>query len=274
AGKNGYGFEVLIPTLVRDGREHELGLRVKGEAGSFFRLKPRSFLCPVSDGLDPAAMGRQGKIEFWIDVLTEERISGWACKPEEPGIGLTIYLFVDGKPEAAFHSFPSRRSSDLAGKNGYGFEVLIPPLVRDGREHELVLRVKGEAGPFFRLKPRSFLCPVSDGLDPAAMGRQSNIEFWIAVLTEERISGWACKPEAPALGRTIELLVDGKLVLALAAQQRRSALFPYTTLFRSFEVLIPPLVRDGREHELGLRVKGEAGPFFRLKPRRFLRWAL
>jgi len=219
-------------------------------------------------------MGRQGNIEFWIDVLTEERISGWAWKPEEPGIGLTIELLVDSKPEAAFAAQEWRSDLHAAGKSAYGFEVLIPPLVRDGREHELGLRVKGEAGPFFRLKPRSFLCPVSDGLDPAAMGRQGNIEFWIDVLTEERISGWACKPEEPGIGLTIELLVDGKPEAAFAAQEWRSDLQAAGKNGYGFEVLIPTLVRDGREHELGLRVKGEAGPFFRLKPRRFLRWAL
>ena len=94
--------------------------------GRFSALSPRSFLCPVSDGLDPAAMGRQGNIEFWIDVLTEERISGWAWKPEEPGTGLTIELLVDGKPEAAFGAHQLRSDLQAAGKNVYGFEVLIP----------------------------------------------------------------------------------------------------------------------------------------------------
>src|SRR5262249_20971977 len=192
--------------------------------GRFSALSPRSFLCPVSDGLDPAAMGRQGNIEFWIDVLTEERISGWACKPEEPGIGLTIELLVDGKPEAAFAAQEWRRDLQAAGKNGYGCEALVPTLVRDRRGHEPGLREKGEAGPFVCLKPRSFLCPLSDGWDRAAMGRHAFPTRRSSDLTEERISGWACKPEEPGIGLTIELLVDGKPEAAFAAQEWRSDL--------------------------------------------------
>src|SRR5262249_46723342 len=250
AGKNGYGFEVLIPTLVRDGREHELSGRASWRDGAFFCLEPRSFLCPVADGLDPAAMGRQGNIEFWIDVLTEERISGWACKPEEPGIGLTIELLVDGKPEAAFAAQEWRSDLHAAGKSGYGFEVLIPPLVRDGREHELEIGRASCRERVLRLKARRFLRRVSEWLDPAASGGLDNIEFWIDVPREERIRGWASKWKEAGSGSTIELLVDGKPEAAFAAQEWRSDLQAAGKNGYGFEVLIPPLVRDGREHEL------------------------
>lgn len=245
-----------------------------GDTVPFFRRKRRRISCPVSDGLNPAAMGRQGNLEFWIDMLTEERIGGWAWKPEEPDSRLTIELLVDGNPEAVFRAQDWRRDLHAAGKGACAFDVSIPAFARDGREYALGLRVVGEAAPFFRLKPRRFSRPVSDGPDLAAVCRQGNIEFRIESLTDELISGWAWKPEEANKRLTIELLVDGQPEAMFRAEEWRSDLQAAGKAAFAFEASIPISARDGREHELSLRLEGEAEPFFRLKSRNFLRWTV
>ena len=265
AGKGFCAFDARMPALPRDECEHEIVLRVAVDP--FFRLK----LSPGRDELKPSHMGVLGDLEFWIDTLTEDRISGWARSVADPDKPLQLGILIDGKREAAFSAQQWRSDLVSAGKGACAFDVAISNWPRDGREHEVALRVEQE--PFFCSKQLSSTLPV-DGLDPAAMGRQGTVEFWIETLTEERISGWAWKPEEPEKRLNIELLIDGKRQLMFRAAEWRSDLLIAGKGACGFDQLIPKSARDGREHELALCVEAETAPFFRLLPRRFLRLAI
>jgi GT2 family glycosyltransferase len=267
AAKGFCAFDVKIPPLPRDEREHEIALRIAVEP--FFCFKQIS-VARVSHELEPSQMGVIGDLEFWIDTLTEDRISGWARDLTAVDKPLQIEILIDGKREAAFSAQEWRSDLVSAGKGACAFDVGISNWPRDGREHVLALRVQEE--PFFRSKQLVSNLPV-DGLDPAAMGHQGAVEFWIETLTDERISGWARKPEQPEKPLSIELLIDGKRQLIFRAAEWRSDLLIAGKGACGFDQLIPKLARDGHEHELMLYVDGEPTPFFRLLPRRFLRLA-
>lgn len=89
-----------------------------------------------------------------LDGVFGNRIMGWAARPAVPEAPIRVRITIDGehvfdivtrtsRPDVTRH-LAYLSGSDLAEtSDGHGFEVVIPPELQDGREHEIVVEVVG-----------------------------------------------------------------------------------------------------------------------------------
>ena len=101
------------------------------------------------------------QIDFHIDEFGPDHIAGWAWSPRDPERRLPIEILVDGRVAGSVVADKFREDLRDAGKSdgSSAFRTAIPRQARDGRPHELALRVEGESEPFYVSKSPVTLRP-------------------------------------------------------------------------------------------------------------------
>jgi hypothetical protein len=127
-------------------------------------------------------------VQFSVDMLSPDVIRGWVWRPSTPAEPVEIEILTSDEVVASIRADLYR--SDLAevGKGeGYcGFSIATPRALKDGRVHDVSLRIKGEAEPFYRDAPPCFASAKLD-LDQFTLAEVSG-SAWIPDLLELPVS--------------------------------------------------------------------------------------
>jgi glycosyltransferase involved in cell wall biosynthesis len=237
----------------------------------------------LQEGFVPEADGTSG-LRGRLDVVTHERVEGWARDEEFPDRRVTLRV-MDNDVTIGVVTADSVRP-DLVqagiGDGGHGFALRIPGGLARGLRHVIqVQRVddgRDLAGSPWMLDGASAglaaeeACRLENGGKPAAASLDGRLD----TATRDRISGWArdaAQPEEPV---SLQLLDNGKLIGRVLANRHRADLEQRgmgSGRF-GFELRIPgglaPHVRhviqvrraeDGQELPLSPRIIEAAGVF-------------
>ncbi|WP_052418531.1 MULTISPECIES: glycosyltransferase family 2 protein [Paracoccaceae] len=87
----------------------------------------------------------------YVDHMDAARIAGWAYDPSDPGSPALLSVHVDGRPEMNIIADLAREDVQSAGLGPLrcGFDATLPRKLRDGKAHEVVVRL-GIDGPELR----------------------------------------------------------------------------------------------------------------------------
>jgi hypothetical protein len=233
-GTGNYGFRINTPVSLKDGKPHQLGIRVKGTTTVLSALKTVN--CPLND--------YQGKLEY-ADCAV---VLGWAWDRNFPNNAQTLEL-VEGNTIFATvlaNLYQENLKTQGIGTGNYGFRISTPAALKDGQTHQLGLRVKGTTTLLSALKPLS--CPVNEY---QGVFEQADCNT---------IGGWAWDKNSPSSAVTVELMegsvVHASVVANLYKDNLKAA--GIGTGNYGFSMALPAALKDGKSHELSIRVKGSS----------------
>ncbi|ACT91321.1 T9SS type A sorting domain-containing protein [Dyadobacter fermentans] len=237
AGTGKYGFSIPLPATLKDGKSHVVSATAKGIEYTLTN-SPKSVNCPVSQ-----FAGRFEKADC-------ESIQGWVWDANYPNAALTVEVVENGVVYATGVANVYRESLKTSGygTGNYVFRIPTPAILRDGKAHQLSVRVKG-TGTIISDSPRSLTCSVNDygGLFDFA--------------DCDIVRGWAWDKNFPnGAALTVEL-VKGDVVYgsAVASNYREDLKNAGTgTGNYGFSMAMPAALRDGKAHQLSIRVKGSS----------------
>lgn len=230
-GTGNYGFKVATPAILMDGKAHQVSARVKGSSASISG-SPKSVNC-----------GYNGVFES-ADCYN---ISGWVWDKNNPGSTLTVEI-LDGNTVVVTTNANIFRQSlkDLGyGSGNYGFSLPVPPSLRDGKNHQISVRLKGID---YKLEGsgKTLTCSTSE-----YFGR-----FEYASCST--VSGWVWDKSYPNTPLTIELVEGNTVVATGVADQLKQTLADqgYGSGKYGFSILFPASLKNGQSHQLSVRAKG------------------
>ncbi|GAB3919760.1 T9SS type A sorting domain-containing protein [Larkinella terrae] len=231
-----YGFGITLPNSLKDGKPHQLGIRVQGTT---FALtdSPRTLNCATNDYL-----GRFEGLDCNVAV-------GWVWDKNNPNATLTVEL-VEGNTvyaTAVANQFLAGLKNTALGSTGnYGFGITLPNSLKDGKPHQLSIRVQGSTYALTD-SPKTLNCPSN-----VYLGRFEGLDCNL-------VAGWAWDMNNPAAALTVEL-VEGNTVYATALANQFMAGLKNTALGSTgnygFSLPVPASLKDGKSHQLSLRVQG------------------
>lgn len=161
-GTGYYGFSFALPAALKDGKAHQLSVRVKGST-YVLANSPKALTCVVND--------YSGNFEY-IDC---NQLNGWIWDRNNPGSAVTVELY-EGTTVYATAVANVYRDFLKAGGYGtgyYGFSLATPVALKDGKPHQVSVRVKGTSMVLTN-SPRTLTC--------AAVARLSATVEELAVL--------------------------------------------------------------------------------------------
>ncbi|WP_353720803.1 T9SS type A sorting domain-containing protein [Dyadobacter sp. 676] len=235
-GTGNYGFRIPMPAALRDGRDHQVSIRVKGSS-AVLTNSPRALNCPVNN--------YEGRME----TPDCSFIQGWVWDKNFPTNALTVEIFEGTTVYATGTANIYRDALKAAGKGtgNYGFKIATPPALMDGKAHQVSIRVKGAA---FTLtdSPRTLTC--------AANQYAGSFEWFDC----EAIKGWAWDKNFPGNAVTVEVFEGTTVYASAVANTYREDLKNNGTGTGNygFRIPMPAALKDGKNHNISIRVKGSA----------------
>jgi hypothetical protein len=119
----------------------------------------------LTRSIEPAPPGRYHGVHEAGDC---EATFGWAWDTQHPDASVPVEVLLDGKRLGVVEA--DRFRPDLAaaskGNGAHGFSFELPAKVRDGKRHELRVRIPGPDQPLLRT-PVSLKCPALGEMEPA-----------------------------------------------------------------------------------------------------------
>ncbi|MCF2487352.1 T9SS type A sorting domain-containing protein [Dyadobacter sp. CY347] len=234
-GTGRYGFSIVVPPLLKDGKDHNIKLRVRNSTYTL-QNSLQNLNCPYG-----------GRLEE-VDCAN---FKGWAWNPNKPNIeGLIVELLenniVLGSTNAKIYR------EDLAangiGTGYYGFLLPIPQSLKNGYAHTVSMHIKG-TNFFLDESPKTFTC-----FSPSYEGA-------LETTSCNELKGWAWDKNNPtAAALTVELLDGNVVVGSVVANAYRQDLKDSGkgTGNYGFTLAMPNVLKDGQQHTITLRVKGSS----------------
>ncbi|MCE6992744.1 T9SS type A sorting domain-containing protein, partial [Dyadobacter sp. CY323] len=235
-GTGNYGFKIATPASLRDGKAHQLSMRVKGAS---------SVLSTSSQNITCAANEYAGRLKG-ADC---DYIQGWAWDKNAPDGAVTVEVYEGSTVHATAVANIYREDVKVSGigTGYYGFKIPTPLSLKDGKSHPLSVRVKGSS-TILTDSPKSVTC-VGNQYAGRLKGADCNY-----------IQGWAWDKNFPDVAVTVEIY-EGSTVYATAVADiyredvKASGI---GTGYYGFKISTPSTLKDGKAHQLSVRVKGSA----------------
>jgi hypothetical protein len=147
-------------------RRPEFGALVCRACGpEVLAIWPRRRFVGHEGGLDvfrvwAASAGGRASLEGEVERADCTRLKGWVWDPANPRIPLDLELAMDGRLIQRLTADMERPLLLKSGKGDgrHGFRMPTPEALRDGRAHELSIRV-ADTGVTLRGSPSTILCP-------------------------------------------------------------------------------------------------------------------
>ncbi|TDE09546.1 T9SS C-terminal target domain-containing protein, partial [Dyadobacter psychrotolerans] len=231
-GTGRYGFSIATPSILMDGSSRQISIRLKNST-IILTGSPKSLSCGFGGVLESA------------DCNT---VSGWAWDKNYPnGEALTVEL-VEGNTvyaTAIASTYKDYVKTAGYGTGNYGFNIPFPKALKDGNMHQLSARVKGT---IYNLSgsSKSVTCKVSQ-----YSGSFNSIDCDV-------ITGWAWDSNYPNSAVVVEL-VEGSTVYATSTANIYKESLKIGGIGSGnygFSFGMPASLRDGKPHQLGIRVQG------------------
>jgi hypothetical protein len=95
--------------------------------------------------LPPEATQESTTLEGSLDILTANKILGWAWDKTKPNEAIYVEIFDGGTLLGTVKADLMRQDIAAKGRGTgkYGFEFPTPPRLKDGKPHQIHARVKG-----------------------------------------------------------------------------------------------------------------------------------
>ena len=234
-GTGDYGFSFNIPASLRDGKPHQLSIRVR--SSNYFLIgSPKSMTCSFGGNLEEA--------NCFV-------VQGWAWDQDNPNVAQQLEVVEGNTVHATITANNYRQDLKDAGTGtgNYGFSFGLPPSLKNGQVRQFSMRVKGST---YNLpgSPKSVTC----------ISPQYNGSFDWASCTE--IKGWVWDKNNPNVALPLEL-VEGNTVYATTIAdiyredlQRNGA----GDGRHAFSLQLPAALKDGQPHQISIRVQGSSYP--------------
>ncbi|MCE6992607.1 T9SS C-terminal target domain-containing protein, partial [Dyadobacter sp. CY323] len=230
-GTGKYGFNIPAPATLKDGKSHQLTIKTKDVN---YRVEPsRTVNCPLND-----YFGR-----FALDC---DYVQGWAWDKNYPNNAVTVEVYEGNIVHATFvaNAYLEDLKNNGTGTGNYGFKIPTPLSLKDGKSHQLNIRVKGNNTALSA--PQTVTCAVNQ-----YAGRFGGVDC-------NYIQGWAWDKNAPDAAMTVEVF-EGSTVYATAVADiyredvKNSGI---GTGNYGFKIATPLSLKDGKAHHLNVRIKG------------------
>ncbi|MCE7066183.1 T9SS type A sorting domain-containing protein, partial [Dyadobacter sp. CY326] len=134
-GTGKYGFNIPLPVNLRDGKPHQLSVRVQGTT-YVLSGSPRTLTCSVPSQYYGS-----------VNALDCSTVQGWVWDKSYPDSSLTIELYEGSTVHATVVANAYRADVKSAGygTGNYGFSFALPSALKDGQSHQLSVRVKNSS---------------------------------------------------------------------------------------------------------------------------------
>ncbi|TLU98676.1 T9SS C-terminal target domain-containing protein, partial [Dyadobacter luticola] len=132
-GTGNYGFSIELPSRLKDAQTHTLSIRIKGTS-TLLTDSPRTLTCLTPSQYNGSFDG--------VDCNT---VRGWVWDKSYPETALTVEL-LEGSTvhaEAVADIYREDRKAAGFGTGNYGFNFSLPQALKDGKAHQLSIRIKG-----------------------------------------------------------------------------------------------------------------------------------
>ena len=132
AGAGKYGFIIPIPSVLKNGIDHNLQIRIKG-SNVLLSGSPGKLHCSAP----PMYSGK-------FESATCKAISGWIWDENNPNLAMSLELVEGTKVIATVlaQDFRADIKNAGVGTGNYGFNLETPTTLLDGSSHSLKIRVK------------------------------------------------------------------------------------------------------------------------------------
>ncbi len=235
-GTGNYGFKIPIPNSLKDGRSHQLSVRLKG-INYTVPNSGKTLTCAV-----PQYFGN-------FDVADCNQIIGWVWDKSYPNMALTVELYEGTTVYATVLANLYRENVKNAGygTGNYGFNIPMPAALKDGNAHQLSIRVKGTSY-ITESSPRTITCSVNQ------------YQGYFNTPDCNQIMGWVWDKNFPNTAMTVELYEGATVYATVLANLYRDDVKSagYGTGNYGFSMAMPAALRDGNTHALSIRVKGSS----------------
>jgi len=233
-GTGNYGFKFTMPASVKDGKAHQLSVRVKGST-YVLGSSPQTITCAVNE--------YKGVFEY----VNCNEVGGWVWDKNDPSTAQTVEL-LEGNTVLATgpaNIYKEYLKTGGYGTGNYGFKFPMPASLKDGKAHQLTVRVKGTSY-VLGSSPLTITCAVN--------AYQGVFEF----ANCNEATGWVWDRNAPAAALTVELFEGSTALASGLANIYKEYLKTggYGTGSYAFKIPLPASVKDGKAHQLSVRVKG------------------
>jgi tetratricopeptide (TPR) repeat protein/GT2 family glycosyltransferase len=184
-----------------------------------------------------------------LEVVNEQKLSGWVWNRNQPFERLEVTLKVDDQTQTT--TLADRQVESLMqqgyGDGNYGFELRTPAILFDGCPHKIEVFAAG-----VKLSSNSLPVVQFSANPPAYKGRIDGIE-------QKQVRGWALDLNNPHRPVTVEILDGDRIILQIECNLDRPDLLKagLPSSVAGFCVPIPVAYCDGKEHCLSLRIAGE-----------------
>lgn len=245
-----HGFSIEVPRQYLDGKNYPFTVSVKGTA---FVLASKNKAAVFGD--------KPSSLEGYILGAKFPDIKGWAWDKQAPNATVSVDIFIAGKKAATVKADHFRKEILEAGKGDgkKAFAVKLPEGVAPAGEQELKVKVSGTD---FELKncPAKILIPAAKApadnkkTTPAVEGYEGNLER----ADHRGITGWAWDKSQPDQPIAVEIVADGEVLDICIASTYRQDLEKAGkgNGEHAFRLPTPPLLCDGKPHEITARIAG------------------
>ncbi|MCF2501187.1 T9SS C-terminal target domain-containing protein, partial [Dyadobacter sp. CY357] len=180
-----------------------------------------------------------------LESINCDTIKGWAWDKSNPLAHVTVELLDADVVIATGAAVTYRADLEGAGlgTGRYGFSIVVPPLLKDGEDHNIKLRVRNSTYTL-QNSLQNLNCPYG--------GRLEEVDC-------ANFKGWAWNPNKPNLeGLTVELLENNIVLGSTNAKIYREDLAAngIGTGYYGFLLPIPQSLKNGYAHTVSMRIKG------------------
>ena len=183
-----------------------------------------------------------------LEIVNEQKISGWVWNKSQPLERLEITIRIDGK--AYTNALADRYIEELkqqgCGDGNYGFEVKTPHSLFDSHLHNVEVFVDN-----FLLSSNA---PNTIQFDP----RPSKYKGRIDGIEDKKLKGWALDENNPHQTMVVQILDGTQVILEAECNVERADLRKagYENDRAGFLIPLPVAYCDGKNYSLSLKILG------------------
>ncbi|MCF2504696.1 T9SS type A sorting domain-containing protein [Dyadobacter sp. CY107] len=229
-GTGKYGFKIPLPTNLKDGNVHQLSVRVRNSS-YVLGGSPKATTCSF-----------QGNFE----VANCDVIKGWVWNSDFPDAAQTIELVEGTTVHATItaDNFRQDLQNNGLGTGKYGFSIVPPLSLKDGKAHSLSVRIK-DSKYVLSGSAKSIFCSAP------------NFGGTFEIADCNQIKGWVLDKNYPNVALTIELIEGSTVHASVLANVYREDVknAGFGTGYYGFNFQLPASLKDGQAHQLSVRVK-------------------